>query len=151
MKRMQGFTLIELIVVIVILGILAATALPKFMDLGGDARSAVVDGLEGSVRSTSAMIYAKAAIKGQTGATGSLTTTDIPQLSSAMDLVHGYPKDAAELAKAMDIDTTNKFSVASDKSGISLKGKAVTDCGVAYSQPSGAGLAPTITANKGSC
>lgn len=47
----QGFTLIELIVVIVILGILAVTAAPKFMNLTSDANSAVVKGLAGAIRS----------------------------------------------------------------------------------------------------
>ncbi len=49
MKRQQGFTLIELVVVIVILGILAVTAAPKFMNLQGDARNASLQGLKGAI------------------------------------------------------------------------------------------------------
>ncbi|MBK7324894.1 MAG: prepilin-type N-terminal cleavage/methylation domain-containing protein [Propionivibrio sp.] len=49
MLKQKGFTLIELIVVIVILGILAATALPKFVDLTGDAQKAAVQGFTGAI------------------------------------------------------------------------------------------------------
>lgn len=55
----QGFSLVELVVVIVILGILTATALPKFIDIGSDARIASVNQLAGVLRSTADLAYSK--------------------------------------------------------------------------------------------
>ena len=66
----KGFTLIELVVVIVILGILAATAAPKFIDLTGDAKTSVMQGVQGSVNSAINLVHAKALVSNQTGATG---------------------------------------------------------------------------------
>lgn len=86
MNRQQGgFTLIELVLVIVILGILAATALPRFSDLSGQARNASLNGMAGSVRSGAAI--AKATQLAQSLASGSSVTYD----GQTIAMSGGYP------------------------------------------------------------
>ncbi|TKB51211.1 prepilin-type N-terminal cleavage/methylation domain-containing protein [Ferrimonas sediminicola] len=67
MKAQRGFTLIELVIVIIVLGILAVTAAPKFIDLQTDARTATLNGAKGSLQGANALVYAKAAVNGVEG------------------------------------------------------------------------------------
>ena len=161
MKRQQsGFTLIELVVVIIILGILAAVALPKFMGLSSDARSSVVSGLSGSVTEAADMVHALAEVKGlATAATGSLTLPDGTTVATA----YGYPDGSAGgiLAALQDgsATATNNFpftftaGTPSTFAYTPAGGTAVstTGCVVNYTAATAAGATPTITASTSSC
>lgn len=61
-RNQRGFTLIELVIVIVILGILASIALPKYEDMRENARSAAIKGQLGAIRAAIAIQYAKASL-----------------------------------------------------------------------------------------
>jgi MSHA pilin protein MshA len=104
MKRSQGFTLIELIIVIVILGILAVTAAPRFFNFAGDARVSVLNGLKGAVQGATQTVYAKAAIEGKLGAGPSTLT------AGGLTVVYGYP-DAAATTGLIDATSLNASAI----------------------------------------
>ena len=86
----KGFTLIELVVVIVILGILAVTAAPKFIDLTGDARGSVIEAVRGSLNSAADMAHAKALVDSNLDETGA----DMSIAGETISFRYGWPTDA---------------------------------------------------------
>lgn len=107
MKRSAGFTLIELVIVIIILGILAVTAAPKFLNLQDDAKKAAADGVKAAVASSAQIVYSKAVISGYEKSASGKTVTAADGKTVA--LVYGYPAaTSAGIGNAADIDPTLK-------------------------------------------
>lgn len=75
MQSQEGFTLIELVIIIVVLGILAAVAIPKYQDITAEAKASAAKGALGSMRSGISIYYANAAVK-----TGTATWPPIDSL-----------------------------------------------------------------------
>ena len=87
MKRNSGFTLIELVIVIIVLGILAATAVPKFINLQDDAKISAMNGVEAAVHSAANIVYSKSAIDG----TETVADKSVVEGSVTIETDFGYP------------------------------------------------------------
>ena len=141
-KQQSGFTLIELVLVIVILGILAATALPRFSDLSTQARAASLNGLAGSIRSAAAIAKATQL------ANGVSSSTSVTYDGKTITMVGGYPSAAVSTGIDDSLSDTTGFTVAgAGPRTFQLNGSAT--CQVSYAN-AGAG-AFTVTVTSSGC
>ncbi|HCE2457612.1 type II secretion system protein [Vibrio parahaemolyticus] len=165
MKRQGGFTLIELVVVIVILGILAVTAAPRFLNLQSDARESALQGLKGAIDGASGIVFGKAAIEGvETKTTADKVTVEnvkinygYPQaLAGGLDnAVNGLTQDWALVNEGTDPETLVATFVSGDlKPGFDTKANTVdkvqaSECYVTYTEATSSAVATTIVTDSG--
>lgn len=153
MNNQRGFTLIELVAVIVLLGVLAVTALPRFVDLRGDARAGVLESVRASLQSASVQIYAKALMQDSLAASDTVNDD-----GNTVATVNGYPaasdptnQDIADLI-TIDGDANLIFQAVGGGSTTRLVGynadgdSAVDDdgCYVTFTESTAPGTLPSI-------
>jgi MSHA pilin protein MshA len=178
-QQQRGFTLIELIIVIVILGILAVTAAPKFIDIQSDAQASTMQGVKAALQGGSQLVYAKSAIAGEQNNAnnddGATTRTDDVEIATIrIETEFGYP-DADNMTEAMingwaDLNFTAVtgdwvFTDSSDAAvvagsfvitplgvaAVAAADPANTKCQVVYTNTGIAGASPTLLSEIEGC
>jgi len=145
--KQGGFTLIELVVVITILGILAAFAVPRFASLEGQARIAATQSIGGSVRSGAALAHALWLAQGDP------SSTTVTMEGNAITMANGYP-NAATIASTLSENPPTGFSVTAGATTTINKtnsaGVAIANCLVTYT-PAAANGAPGVVTTTTGC
>jgi MSHA pilin protein MshA len=138
-NKQAGFTLIELIMVIVILGVLSAFALPRFADLGGNARTASINGVAGAMKAAANIAHAQQLASGGSGSdTVSLEGVDIVMLN-------GYPSVVGIMVAAQI--STDDYTVSGGTVSVTSAPDA-PNCSVVYTAAVAGSLGPPVVAQS---
>ncbi|MFT7235058.1 MAG: MSHA pilin protein MshA [Methylophagaceae bacterium] len=140
MKNSRGFTLIELVMVIVILGILAAVALPKFANLQGEAREGSIRGAYGAATSAMAIVHSQSIINGDEAVATSTVTLE----GVVIDVAYGYPIRTS-IAAAAGL-SSDDYSIDDSTGAVALR----ANCGFVYTN-AGAAAPATIALTVAGC
>ncbi len=151
----HGFTLIELVMVIVIVAVLAAIAIPKFIDLRSDARIATVRSLDGAIRTNAEVWHIYCITRQPCGSTAGFY--HLSQGGKSYLIQNAYP-EAGDVVGGDQVDnmlTLNGFDVSlvnNLTTRFAAKGAPdPTNCAVTYQQAAALGLAPVITMSISKC
>ena len=138
-KAARGFALIELVVVIVILGILAAFAVPRFMGLERQARISSIQALNGSVRSAAALAHSVWLVDGT-------APTTITVEGTSVAITNGYPSAAAITSTIQDTTGFTPTEAGGVMTFTRVGAPTPANCSFTYAPPASANGAPVISA-----